>query len=44
MLQYAWVGGSIWGLQFGGLASVIVGSVLFRAKWRGLTEDAKGGQ
>ncbi len=34
MLRYAWVGGSIWGIQFGGLASVIVGSVLFRAKWR----------
>ena len=36
MLQYAWVGGSIWGLQFGGFASVIVGSVLFSAKWRQL--------
>jgi hypothetical protein len=36
MLRYAWVGGSIWGIQFGGLASVIVGSVLFRAKWRNL--------
>ena len=34
MIRYAWVGGSIWGIQFGGLASVIVGSVLFRAKWR----------
>jgi hypothetical protein len=38
MLRYAWVGGSIWGSQFGGFASVIVGSVLFRAKWRALTE------
>ena len=34
MLRYAWVGGSIWGMQFGGFASVVVGSVLFRAKWR----------
>lgn len=40
MLRYAWVGGSIWGLEFGGLASVIVGAVLFRAKWRTLTEEA----
>ena len=38
MLRYAWVGGSIWGIQFGGLASVIVGSVLFRAKWRQLQD------
>ncbi|MGI6419675.1 MAG: hypothetical protein ACOX1P_28910 [Thermoguttaceae bacterium] len=44
MLRYAWVGGSIWGLQFGGLVSVIVGSVLFQAKWRALTEDAKDSQ
>jgi hypothetical protein len=43
MLRYAWVGGSIWGLEFGGLASVIVGSVLFRAKWRGLAEEARPG-
>ena len=42
MLRYAWVGGSIWGLEFGGLASVIVGAVLFRAKWRSLNEDANG--
>ncbi len=41
MLRYAWVGGSIWGVQFGGLASVIVGSVLFRAKWRHLQEDTR---
>jgi len=44
MLRYAWVGGSIWGWEFGGLASVIVGSVLFRAKWRSLTEEASEGQ
>lgn len=43
MLRYAWVGGSIWGLQFGGLASVIVGSVLFRAKWRAIMEEATEG-
>jgi hypothetical protein len=37
MLRYAWVGGSIWGLELGGFAAVIVGSVLFRAKWHLLT-------
>ena len=42
LFRYAWVGGSIWGIQFGGLASVIVGSVLFRAKWRQLQDGAKG--
>lgn len=40
MLRYAWVGGSIWGIVFGGLASVIVGSVLFRAKWRHIQEGS----
>lgn len=44
MLRYAWVGGSIWGLQFGGFASVIVGSVLFRARWRALTEEVTEGR
>jgi len=39
LLRFAWVGGSIWGLQAGGLASVIVGSVLYLAKWRQLQEE-----
>ena len=34
MLRYAWVGGSIWGVEIGGFASVIFGSVVFWAKWR----------
>jgi len=34
MLAYAWVGGSIWGVQFGGLVSVVIGLVIFRANWR----------
>jgi hypothetical protein len=33
MLRYAWVGGSIWGAQFGGLVCIILGLVIFRAKW-----------
>lgn len=34
MLAYAWVGGSIWGVQFGGFASMILGLVVLRANWR----------
>lgn len=34
LLGYAWVGGSIWGAQLGGLASVIVGLFYLRANWR----------
>ncbi len=34
MIRYAWVGGSIWGSMFGGILAVIIGSVLFAAKWR----------
>jgi hypothetical protein len=35
MLRYAWVGGSIWGAEFGGFVSVVVGLVVLRANWRG---------
>jgi hypothetical protein len=34
MLRYAWVGGSIWGAELGGLVSVTVGLVVLRANWR----------
>jgi hypothetical protein len=34
MLRYAWVGGSIWGAELGGFASVILGLVVLRANWR----------
>ena len=34
MARYAWVGGSIWGLEFGGFALTILGSFLFYARWR----------
>ncbi len=39
MIRGAWVGGSIVGLKCGGLVAVIVGSVLFRAKWQLLTQE-----
>jgi hypothetical protein len=34
MLCYAWVGGSIWGIEFGGFALTILGSFLFYARWK----------
>lgn len=33
-LRYAWVGGSIWGGMFGGVLTLIIGSVLFAPRWR----------
>lgn len=36
MLQYAWVGGSIWGAEFGGFVSLVIGLVILRANWRRL--------
>lgn len=39
-LRYAWVGGSIWGVQFGGAAAVLVISVIFRAAWRSREDSA----
>ena len=30
MFRYAWVGGSIWGITFGGILVMIIGTVLFR--------------
>lgn len=30
MFRYAWVGGSIWGITFGGMLVMIIGTVLFR--------------
>jgi hypothetical protein len=34
LLRYAWVGGSIWGIEYGGFAVTILGSFLFYARWR----------
>jgi hypothetical protein len=39
MMRYAWVGGSIWGALFGGLLSVVLGSILFAVRWRRLTPN-----
>jgi hypothetical protein len=33
MLGFAWVTGSIWGVELGGAASVIIASVIFFARW-----------
>ncbi|HEY1066482.1 MAG TPA: hypothetical protein VGE52_10250 [Pirellulales bacterium] len=34
MLAYAWVGGSLVGLQIGGFAALVIGLVILRANWR----------
>jgi hypothetical protein len=39
-LRFAWVGGSIWGLQFGGAGVTFVFLALFRAAWRQRIEEA----
>lgn len=34
MIKYAWVGGSIWGLSFGGILVMIIGIVFYRSKYK----------
>jgi hypothetical protein len=34
MIRYAWVGGSIWGAEFGGVIAVILGLVILQSNWR----------
>ena len=43
MLAYAWVGGSIWGVQLGGLVSVALGLVVLRGNWRRSQRRAEPG-
>ncbi len=33
-IRYAWVGGSIWGVYFGGAAATFIFVVLFQSRWR----------
>jgi len=40
MLRFAWVGGSILGLQFGGVAALILESFAFYARWQ--RQERKG--
>ncbi|MEN6365631.1 MAG: hypothetical protein ABFC88_02320 [Thermoguttaceae bacterium] len=40
MLCYAWAGGSILGIKFGGFAATILGSFLFYAKWHRQAKSA----
>lgn len=42
MLRYAWVGGSIWGAELGGLLSVILGVVILRSNWHRLAGRVVG--
>ncbi len=34
MLKYAWVGGSIWGVIFGAVLSVVIACTMAAADWR----------
>ena len=34
MIPYAWVGGSIWGVHFGGFLCLILGIIFLRANWQ----------
>jgi hypothetical protein len=43
MLKYAWVGGSIWGLELGGLVSVVLGLVVLRGNWLRLQSGEQAG-
>ena len=40
MLRYAWVGGSIWGVQFGGFALLIIWIAVFWSKWKQKEQEA----
>ena len=41
VFRYAWVGGSIWGISFGGIIVIIIGTVLFRKRSKHCKENLK---
>ena len=41
ILAYAWVGGSIWGLQLGAILSIALGLVFLRRNWRGIGKTVR---
>ena len=34
MIRYAWVGGSIWDVSFGGILVMIIGTIMFRNNYK----------
>ena len=40
MLAFAWVGGSIWGIEFGGFACLMLGMAILRANWHNHLESS----
>ena len=43
LLPYAWVGGSIWGIQFGGFVLLVVWLVVFAIQFKSKSKSEQGG-